>query len=233
MFKYLLALAVLLGAKAEAAPILDEDDQFQLLQSIDSICGDTWCEGDANWSFDTINCDTDSGCVLNLTMMPYDFTDDVTLSERRLQCELPDFIERSAIVEKTNRGLQYTPGLYEAVSDCIYDLTDNFGPMYVPVDSSCRALFNSERAVSHTVQLKGKPEGLDAALQALNVLVGERAKTDSSCLLETLPYYRDRASCKFTQVNEICSIPTINGYFRVRRNLETSRTTIRYSPVKK
>jgi hypothetical protein len=235
MLKFLCALLALADFTAYAAPILNEDQQFELLQSIDNICGDTWCEGDTNWSFDAIACDTKAGCTLNLTMKPYDFSDDIRLADRPLSCALPDFTHLSDIVEITQSGLQYTPELFEAVGDCIYDLTDAFGPMYVPLEQACSTLFGDEVSTAHAneVTVDEEEEGLDAALHALTSLVRQRSKTDPNCSLETRPDYRDRASCERTKAEEICRVPTVKGTFEMRRNLRGTSFRIHYITVKK
>lgn len=231
--KNLFILASLfLAGTGMAAPILDEDDQYQLLKSIDDICGDTWCEGDSNWSFDAIACDTETGCTLSVTMKPYDFDDGISLPERSLSCDLDAFTQRDALVEVTNRGLQYTPELFEAVGECIEDLTDRFGPMYVPLDTSCRSLFAEQNPKAQEIELKDDIDSLDAALWAVTRLVRNQAKIDESCKLETIPSFRDKATCRTTAETETCSFPTQEGWLRVRVTLENGHAEVRYYPKK-
>ena len=222
--------ALLVSAKAYSSPLLDEGEHRELLQSIDAICGDTWCEGDSNWSFDAIRCDSETGCTLDLTMMPYDFSDEVSLAERVFSCDLSQFTDRTALIEHNLRGLQHTPELFDAVSDCISDLSATYGPMYIPVETSCRSLFDEKAPRSHNISLKGDVTGLDAAIGAVTRLVREEAKKVENCTLQTLPYYRDLAVCKETKSFETCTLPTTQGSFKVRRSLSTGVATVRYFP---
>ena len=232
---------LLASSSAHAAPLLSETEQKDLLLSIDNICGDTWCEGDSNWSFDAIRCDSETGCVLDLTMKPYDFEENQVLSERPFQCSLPTFTAKAGLVEKTLRGLQYTQGLYDAVSDCINGLSENFGPIYVPIDTKCSSLFGpkSESFVYATTK-EVHSSGVYAAIEAISQIVTKQSKKDPSCELTREPYYRDAAICEsLTRVTsqnngkesavEVCSIPTVNGSFKVTRD-ETGRAVVEYSP---
>lgn len=233
MKKILLSAALLLFAPAVyAAPLLSEDDQYELLKSIDDICGDTWCEGDSNWSFDAIDCDSEDGCSLSLTMKPYEFDDEMTLPERNLSCDLYTFTNRDSLVEITNRGLQYTPELFTAVGDCIDSLTNDFGPMWIPIDTSCRSLFPSDENAILNIDLKDDLYGLDAALWSVTRLIRNQAKIDSSCKLETIPTFRDQANCRSTASAKTCSFQSEEGWFRVRVTKETESAEVRYYPKK-
>ncbi|MBC7533921.1 MAG: hypothetical protein H7318_20330 [Oligoflexus sp.] len=231
---------LLASSAAHAAPLLSKIEQEDLLLSIDNICGDTWCEGDSNWSFDAIRCDSETGCVLDLTMKPYDFNEDQILFDRPFQCSLPTFTAKTSLVEKTIRGLQYTQGLYDALSHCIGNLSENFGPIYVPIDNKCSSLFGpkSESFVYVTTK-EAHSSGVHAAIEAISQIVAKQSKKDPSCELTREPYYRDAAICEsLTRVTsqndgkgsavEVCTLPTVDGSFKVTRD-ETGRAVVEYS----
>ena len=53
-----------------------------LLAEIDSVCGDTWCEGDYNYGFISIQCSAE-GCSLNFTMKQESVSSESTLKRAR------------------------------------------------------------------------------------------------------------------------------------------------------
>ncbi len=225
----LFSLALLAAAKTQAAPVLSEDDEYFLLQSLDSICGDSWCEGEANWSFDKMTCDEEKGCSLDLTMQPYPFSDEVQLTERKLNCDLYEFSTRESVIEETRRGIQYSQALYTAVDECVNDLLDRFGPMYVPTAKSCPNFFKTGE--SKTIALKDELEGIDAALWAIKRLIRDEAKKTESCELNALPAFRDEAHCELTSKTETCTLPSQDGYYRVKRTLATGAMNVRFYPA--
>ena len=72
MKSILLTLSVLLSlfaASAQAKDLLSAHQAKIVVSEIDSICGDTWCEGDFGYTFDNFNCNTKSGiCTLKFQM---------------------------------------------------------------------------------------------------------------------------------------------------------------------
>ncbi len=225
----LIGLLLLLSAKAHAAEVISEDEEYYLLRSLDSICGDSWCEGEANWSFDALDCDTDKGCSLDLTMQPYPFSDEVQLEDRKLDCDLYEFSTRAALIEETDRGIQYTQGLYSAVNSCITELLDQFGPMYVPIAKTCPDCFKSGE--TKTITLKDELEGIDAALWAVKRLIRDQAKKNEACELTTLPAFRDDAKCEINSKTETCHLPSQDGNFRIKRTLATGVMSVRFYPA--
>jgi hypothetical protein len=217
LFSFSFALA---NNAAHAAPLLDAIEEEDVLKSIDNICGDTWCEGDSNWSFDALACDSESGCVLDLTMKPYDFSEDQYLAPRAFTCNFPTLREKSILAEVTERGTQYAPALYTAVSDCISDLTHNYGPIYVPIDNRCQSLFGeSTKNFTYFTANDVESHNIFGALEAVSQIVRKRAKKDSACQLQREPYYRDSATCSVLESGaEYCELPSIDGYYEVTRD---------------
>ncbi|MBC7662049.1 MAG: hypothetical protein H7249_20330 [Chitinophagaceae bacterium] len=220
-----LTFSFILSSHALAAPVLSDEEQIDVLQSIDDICGDTWCEGESNWSFDALSCDSESGCILNLTMKPYDYSDVYKLEPRPFQCMLPAFKTKASITELTVlRGLQYTQSFYEAISGCIGDLNTQFGPVYVPVDQSCTALFNDAKPV-HVYKAPSPvtTTGSFGATDTIIQIIQAKAAKDSSCMLVMLPIYGDSAKCKAgIAQSEICTLPSVRGTYRVLRKADKS-----------
>jgi len=228
--KTLYIALLFLSTVAKGTPLLTYIEQDDLLRSIDSICGDTWCEGDSDWSFDALSCDSDTGCLLNLTMKPYDFNEDQHLSARPFVCELNGFRERSRIFEINSHGVQYTPALYRAISQCISDIGAKAAPIYVPIDNRCASLFNESAALT-PFRVKGiLTTGVNAAINAVSILVSQRAQDDNTCELIREPYYKDHAVCTDkTDGSEECLLPSLDGAFKVTRSV-TNEATVVYLP---
>src|SRR5262245_7582380 len=66
--------------------LLTEDEEKQVLTEIDNICGDTWCEGDFDFSFNALDCrTTTSSCRFDFELIDrvYDDAGDQLLEEHR------------------------------------------------------------------------------------------------------------------------------------------------------
>ncbi len=229
--KTLLWALLFMSSAAHAESLLSDIEQSDLLQSIDNICGDSWCEGDSNWSFDAIQCDSDQACTLKLTMKPYDFNDDQFLEPRPFVCNLDGFHTKSKIFLFGRHGLQYTPQLYEAISNCINDISMRFGPIYVPIANRCKSLFNANAALTPLyVSQEMDSHGLYGAIDAISHLITDRSAIESSCQLVREPYYRDSAWCEnTTEATEVCYLPNVDGSFRISRTAY-DKTAVSYVP---
>jgi DNA uptake protein ComE-like DNA-binding protein len=59
-------------------PILDAREAEKVRQSLDDICGDTWCEGDYNWYVTEVSCPGDGTCYVSQRAQQYGgFSEDV------------------------------------------------------------------------------------------------------------------------------------------------------------
>lgn len=114
-FKVLLALflGIQLGFAQETIPrsILNH-----VAQEIDNICGDTWCEGDFNWSFDNLNCDLAKGtCEMNLTLIDQFFLDESRnarpverqIEDRKIYVDYLTKLLQGSYGENDEDGLQF------------------------------------------------------------------------------------------------------------------------------
>lgn len=70
-----------------ATEFLTSVQKNQLLTSIDNTCGDTWCEGDFDFSFDSVNCSKEKhSCTFTFDLLWYwDLDDDLDYNQRQEQ----------------------------------------------------------------------------------------------------------------------------------------------------
>ena len=122
----LLALALttagLLAGPAHAStsspswtPVLTGAQQRTVLDLIDDVCGDTWCEGDARFDFRTFTCDRQQvSCTLGARLAPY--TDGPTRWYWR-SGTLSGFPRFRSMVSTSPTGARsLTPAFYDAVN---------------------------------------------------------------------------------------------------------------------
>lgn len=99
-------------------------------KAIDDICGDTWCEGDFQFKFNTVSFDKKTlETTVNFTMTPYIDSENLAESETSaativntnysVQCVIKGFAD-AALIVKSNGSLDET--FYSSVSDCVNTL---------------------------------------------------------------------------------------------------------------
>ena len=93
------------------------------LKAIDDICGDTWCEGDNNFSFDRLQCEKGckgqaGGCKLTFRVFSYD-TDLKTGPTYTRSCRTPGFTGFDSLVETFGDYHALAPAYYDALTNCI------------------------------------------------------------------------------------------------------------------
>lgn len=138
---WLLLLAGSLGGCAfEASAALEEDEVAELadglvknaltplqeakvLKLIDDICGDTWCEGDHNFSFDRLQCRPACGeragsCKLTLRIFSHD-TDLETGPTHLQSCTTRGFTGIESLVQTSGGYESLQPAYYAALTECI------------------------------------------------------------------------------------------------------------------
>jgi hypothetical protein len=102
---------------------LNAAQQATALKLIDDICGDTWCEGDHDFSFDRLVCQDDcrggaGSCELTFRVFSYD-TDIESGPTFVRSCRTPGFTGFDSLVQ-TQAGYQsLEPRYYDALSACI------------------------------------------------------------------------------------------------------------------
>lgn len=98
-----------------------------VLQLVDDICGDTWCEGDHNFKFDHLNCTRACGktpgtCRLAFRIFPSD-SDSKTGPTYARSCKTSGFSGFSSLVDTAANGYQSLNWqYYDALSSCINEL---------------------------------------------------------------------------------------------------------------
>jgi hypothetical protein len=115
-------------AEAEATDALTkgaltEQQEAVALKAIDDICGDTWCEGDHNFSFDRLECVKGCGgqagsCRLTFRVFSYD-TDVETGPTYTRSCRTSGFTGFDSLVETFGDYHSLQPAFYEALTECI------------------------------------------------------------------------------------------------------------------
>lgn len=107
---------------------LSSKQESDVLTAIDNICGDTWCEGDFDYSFNSLKCDFKTAtCQFSFDYLWYEFDenyDDVTNTITIPHtCELAGVKSFEQMLEDTTYpDLKWE--FYETVSDCISDGED-------------------------------------------------------------------------------------------------------------
>jgi hypothetical protein len=83
----------------------------ELSTSLDNTCGDSWCEGDFNWSVDDFNCSfADQTCTVKLTLIDEFYIDEYTSIEE-FETKLAH-VEKSLNVD-TDTDVDYAAILWE------------------------------------------------------------------------------------------------------------------------
>ena len=105
-----------------------------VLELIDGICGDTWCEGDHNFRFDQIHCTRPCGttpgtCRLAFRLFPYD-SDLETGPTYARTCKTAGFTGFPSLVETASNGYQSLNwDFYDALSACIGKVEEELPPI--------------------------------------------------------------------------------------------------------
>jgi hypothetical protein len=91
-----------------------------VLKLIDDICGDTWCEGDYNFDFRALTCDSRRmTCTLRFQMFPWDTVASGSSAYSR-SCETTGFSGFDSLVATAPNGYQsLVPSFYDALTTCI------------------------------------------------------------------------------------------------------------------
>lgn len=102
---------------------LTRQEEAVVLKAIDDICGDTWCEGDHNFSFDRLECRQgcagDPGqCQLKFRVFSYD-TDLETGPTYSRSCRTPGFTGFDSLVATYGDYHALQPAYYDALTACI------------------------------------------------------------------------------------------------------------------
>jgi len=102
---------------------LSDRQQATVLKLIDDICGDTWCEGDHNFSFDRLECQKGCGgregsCKMTFRIFSYD-TDIETGPTFVRSCQTGEFTGFDSLVRTQGSFQSLQPAYYDALTECI------------------------------------------------------------------------------------------------------------------
>jgi len=102
---------------------LTKQEEAVVLKAIDDICGDTWCEGDHNFSFDRLECF--NGCAghaghCQLTFRVFSYDTDIEAGPTYTRsCRTPGFTGFDSLVETFGDYHSLQPAYYDALTACI------------------------------------------------------------------------------------------------------------------
>ncbi|CBW26641.1 hypothetical protein BMS_1819 [Halobacteriovorax marinus SJ] len=134
--KSLIAFVLLtLTMNIHAAEFLTSSQKNEVLTQIDNICGDTWCEGDYDYSFNEINCDSETKtCALNFDYISYTHNEDGwdVVGEQRstVTCTIEGVSKYEDMVDTGRRYGGLVWDFYEKVGECT-DLYYDYAPAQV------------------------------------------------------------------------------------------------------
>ena len=102
---------------------LSNRQQATVLKLVDDICGDTWCEGDHNFSFDRVECrkgckGAEGSCQLTFRIFSYD-TDIDTGPTFARTCSTGAFSGFESLVQTQASHQSLQPAYYDALTECI------------------------------------------------------------------------------------------------------------------
>ena len=131
----ILALVLAAGPAYASSEFLTEQQRTEALREIDSICGDTWCEGDFSFKFKSISCDSASKrCRVEFQMDGGDGeTAQVDAGEQYeaflssgpkfdVACSIQQVSSYSDIVEGSGKFASLTDKFYTAMTECVWGL---------------------------------------------------------------------------------------------------------------
>lgn len=141
-----LILAATLVSLSTYANDLSQREASTWSEEIDNICGDTWCEGEFNWSFYDAKCDFESGtCTMEMILM-----ESIYDSEQSYIAEIRSYpgvdVDRDYMDEEVNvyygtctmKGMtsisdvlnasknSYSEKSYDMISNCVTELEEEY-----------------------------------------------------------------------------------------------------------
>ena len=111
MFKKLALSCLLISNLSFAQNILSPEQEKMILNEIDTVCGDSWCEGAFDYAFNSFTCLQDKKlCVLNFKMIldKVDFTQSCVVKNK---ANYEDLLPNNILHED----------VYSQLNDCIRD----------------------------------------------------------------------------------------------------------------
>ena len=99
---------------------LSRAEERIVLKLVDDVCGDTWCEGDHDFRFRHLFCDSNAATCSLMFQMALREGGGSAGRWRWQVCRTGGFLDFDSLVETTSGGYQWlTDAYYEALSACI------------------------------------------------------------------------------------------------------------------
>ncbi len=121
-------ISLVLMSSTNAAEFLSSTEQATVLEEIDNICGDTWCEGDFDFSFNEIKCDSESSvCEIEMELFEGCYEEDESLCNETIYsgtCSIGKLAKYSDLVDESRRWRSLNDDFYFRLSDCITELEE-------------------------------------------------------------------------------------------------------------
>lgn len=116
--KFIMLTALIFTSfSAYSASPFTSSQEKTVLKAIDDVCGDTWCEGDYGFRFNSFTCDkTTSTCELNFQFIKREENDEREVLSAEQVCRFKNIKTFSQLMEN-KWGL--SDKFYDSVSDCI------------------------------------------------------------------------------------------------------------------
>lgn len=126
MKSFTLFLCLFITSQSFAANSLTRSEEFNILNELEYICGDTWCGGDFNFAFNEIKCDFESkSCELLFEYINevYNYETDELIKEERVEvtCNLTGIENYNGIISNTRNRGTLVDSFYYDVTDCFSD----------------------------------------------------------------------------------------------------------------
>lgn len=99
---------------------LSSEDEKKVLNMLDDVCGDTWCEGDYQWWFKKLRCSFDAkSCTLTMLVVDPAYDDKPTRTFWR-SCKISGLSGKDALTDVAANGYEsLDDAFYDRVSDCV------------------------------------------------------------------------------------------------------------------
>ncbi len=120
----ILLVSMMLMGSVYAGEFLNNAQKQDILNQIDSVCGDTWCEGEYNFSFDNIRCNSYTrSCVIDFKLIQYYYDGDSYEPTREAyystSCSIGRVDSYYDLVDVEGRYAGLNQNFYDRFSDCI------------------------------------------------------------------------------------------------------------------
>jgi hypothetical protein len=104
--------------------LLSEADERAVLREIDNICGDTWCEGEFDYSFNKLDCRRSTrSCSFQFDYIYRIYEPGSGKVSMRLgfptTCKFENILSGDELVDRSHGRTTYSDRLYNLVNDCI------------------------------------------------------------------------------------------------------------------